>query len=120
MTKPALWVPPQFHAPEGLTAKDQEDQLKAEHPSFLVNTTAEIPDTLDDAYRYICEATDYWANQKKLVTNVIRQYTGTAQTATAHGVPVCKRRVYTVPEHVVKEFVVDGFWPTNRSKAGKS
>jgi hypothetical protein len=120
MSNPAPWLPPQLQAPPGLTAKEQEEKLKADFPTVQKGHTAEIPKELEDAYRYAANAVDYWENQKRLVLNQIRAHIGSAQTATVNGIPVVSRRSYKVEEKVIPSHWVDGFWPATGSKASQA
>jgi len=102
-----------LQAPVGLTAEEEQNQLKAQFPDVVKGTSQEVPAELRDAYRYALMAEEYWKNQKTLALNQMRRLIGTAQTATVDGVPVASRRVFKRSEYVVPETEIDAFWPAN-------
>lgn len=104
---------PQYAAPAGQTAKDEEQMLREQYPSILKGVAAEIPGELKAAYDQAKLALDYWETQKKLIANQVRRHLGQAEIATFQGEPLFKRRKYPVAEFVMKAHDVDGIYPAN-------
>lgn len=102
-----------FQPPAGQTAKDEEATLKEQFPQVQKGLAREVPEHLRDEYVAACEAITAWETRKTLILNQARRYMGDAQIGAINGEPVFSRRRYTVQEHVVPAYDVDGLWPAN-------
>lgn len=83
--------------------------LKTLHPS-VEDVTAEIGPQLADRYEAACRNVRRWEQRKKLYEARIRQAAGSARRIVRAGpaqVPVARRDVYEVREHVRKAGTVD-------------
>jgi len=88
--------------------------LKTLHPS-VEDTTAEIGTQLADRWEAACRQVKHWEQRKKLYEARIRQRAGSARRIVRMGpgqVPVARRDVYEVREHVRKASLTDKIVPT--------
>ena len=86
--------------------------LKTLHPSVDDDVTAGIGPQLADRYEAACRNTKHWEQRKRLYEAQIRERTGNARRIVRlgpGGIPVARRDVYDVREHVRKASHVDKF-----------
>jgi len=92
-----------------------EAALKALNPKVDDDET-EIAAALADRYATACQRFALWKRIKKQVENELRDAMGPHKRATAGGLTVATRSIYTVPEHTRPESHMDKLTPPRSKK----